>query len=140
MYENYTRQALPNRYYRELLGSALCVFNSNNSFIIENILKHENGQKHTWYKLIDLTAGNLLNIMNETITMNINEDIYNLFRDILSIRNRIVHSYQVTHCDSQILATKDKNNIQSLIEEKDLLDFIKKNEDLSTLLYRYRGY
>lgn len=39
MYEKYSRQALPEKQYRELLGSALCVFNSNNSFIIENILK-----------------------------------------------------------------------------------------------------
>ena len=38
MYENYTRQSLPSRKYRELLGSAVCVFNSNNSFVIENIL------------------------------------------------------------------------------------------------------
>lgn len=38
MYENYTRQALPSKTYRELLGTALCVFNSNNAFIIENVL------------------------------------------------------------------------------------------------------
>lgn len=39
MYEEYSKQALPSKKYRELLGSALCVFNSNNSFIIENILR-----------------------------------------------------------------------------------------------------
>lgn len=38
MYEHYSRQCLPSKKYRELLGSAVCVFNSNNSFIIENIL------------------------------------------------------------------------------------------------------
>lgn len=38
MYEAYTRQSLPSKKYRELLGSALCVFNSNNSFMIENII------------------------------------------------------------------------------------------------------
>ena len=37
MYENYTRQALPPKEYRELLGSAIFVFNSNNAFILENI-------------------------------------------------------------------------------------------------------
>ena len=37
MYEPYTRQSLPSKEYRELLGSALCVFSSNNGFIIENI-------------------------------------------------------------------------------------------------------
>ena len=38
MYEEYTRQSLPSKIYRELLGSAMCVFNSNNCFVIENIL------------------------------------------------------------------------------------------------------
>ena len=38
MYEEYSRQALPSKRYRELLGSSICVFNSNNQFIIENIL------------------------------------------------------------------------------------------------------
>lgn len=39
MYENYTRQSLPDADYRALLGSAISVFNSNNAFIIENILR-----------------------------------------------------------------------------------------------------
>ena len=42
MYEEYSRQALPSKKYRELLGSALCVFNSNNAFVIENILRVDN--------------------------------------------------------------------------------------------------
>lgn len=41
MYENYTRHSLPDKEYRELLGSAICVFNSNNSFIIENVLRED---------------------------------------------------------------------------------------------------
>ena len=48
MYEKYTRQSLPNDDYRELLGSAISVFNSNNAFIIAwndvimlNVLKKE---------------------------------------------------------------------------------------------------
>jgi len=36
MYESYTRQALPSKNYRELIGTAICVFNSNNSFVIED--------------------------------------------------------------------------------------------------------
>lgn len=39
MYESYTRQSLPTKKYRELLGSAMCVFCSNNAFLIENIIK-----------------------------------------------------------------------------------------------------
>lgn len=46
MYENYTKQALPSKSYRELLGSALCVFNSNNTFIIENILRVDNNSQY----------------------------------------------------------------------------------------------
>lgn len=42
MYENYTRQSLPTKEYRELVGTALCVFNSNNGFIIENLIKTDN--------------------------------------------------------------------------------------------------
>ena len=38
MYEKYSRQALPEKDYRELLGTAICVFNSNNAFVIENII------------------------------------------------------------------------------------------------------
>lgn len=41
LYENYSRQALHSKKYRELLGSAIYVFNSNNSFIIENILAND---------------------------------------------------------------------------------------------------
>ena len=49
MYEDYTRQSLPSKEYRELLGSALCVFNSNNAFIIENILREDGGANYNWY-------------------------------------------------------------------------------------------
>ena len=59
MYENYTRQALPTKRYRELLGSAICVFNSNNAFIIENILRFDDAATYNWYELIDKTSGNL---------------------------------------------------------------------------------
>jgi len=45
MYEEYSKQALPSKKYRELLGSALCVFNSNNAFIIENILRVDNEKR-----------------------------------------------------------------------------------------------
>lgn len=41
MYESYSRQALPRAKYRGLLGSAICVFNSNNDFIVENILNYD---------------------------------------------------------------------------------------------------
>lgn len=59
MYEKYTRQALPSKEYRELLGSAICVFNSNNAFIIENILREDTSNKYNWWDLIDKTSGQL---------------------------------------------------------------------------------
>ena len=55
MYENYTRQSLPSKKYRELLGTAICVFNSNNSFVIENILRED--ESYTWDCLIDKESG-----------------------------------------------------------------------------------
>lgn len=67
MYEEYSKQSLPNRKYRELLGSSLCVFNSNNAFIIENILRIEN-DKYNWSDLIDKTSGNLVPIVEKTIS------------------------------------------------------------------------
>lgn len=39
MYETYSKQSLPEKEYRELLGTALCVFSSNNGFLIENIIR-----------------------------------------------------------------------------------------------------
>lgn len=135
MYENYSRQSLPERKYRALLGSALCVFNSNNAFIIENILR-SNKLDYSWYDLMDLEFGKIKNKVEETIN---NNDIYDLYSKLIEMRNRIVHSYQVTYNGKQILATKEKiNNKQFIISEEYLLDFIKYNEKLSLLLHEYR--
>ena len=41
MNESITKQALPSEEYIKLLGIALCVFNSNNAFVIENILNNK---------------------------------------------------------------------------------------------------
>lgn len=140
MYENYSRQSLPSKEYRELLGSSLCVFNSNNSFIIENILSNDIKNVYSWYELIDLESGQLLNPIKETITKNSNTQIATLFQDIITKRNRIIHSFQVTYNNEQILATKDNHNKQFIITENYLLDFIKQNEKLSTKLHSFRGY
>ena len=60
MCENYTRMALPSENYRELLGTAICVFNSNNAFIIETYLRVNTNAGFDWYKLIDKTSGTML--------------------------------------------------------------------------------
>lgn len=143
MYESYTRQALPDKAYRELLGTALCVFNSNNSFIIENILKNDIDKVYNWYELIDRESGKLIEPVKKTISEKSGSDeIADLFDTIVKKRNRIVHSFQITDRDGkQRLATKNKtNNNQFVITEKILKEFIKKNEKLSILLHEFRGY
>ena len=140
MYEEYSRQALPSKKYRELLGSAVCVFNSNNQFIIENILRIDNS-KYNWYELIDKSSGDLSELIKETITKKSNTKIASLFSKLVSKRNRIIHSFQVTDENSeQILRTKDRKNVQYNITEKYLLEFIKENEDLSSMLHKFRSF
>ena len=75
MYESYTRQSLPTKRYRELLGSAICVFNSNNAFIVENILKCDDLDKYDWYHLIDLESGRLKGSVHEVITSKCGDEI-----------------------------------------------------------------
>lgn len=140
MYEEYSRQALPKKDYRALLGSALCVFNSNNAFIIENILRAEN-EEYNWYNLIDRTSGQLRTPIEEIFTEETDSEIVNLFNTIVDKRNRIIHSFQVTNeDDEQILATKERNGRQFYITEAYLKTFIKDNERLSGLLHDYRGH
>ena len=145
MYENYTRQSLPSKKYRELLGSAICVFNSNNSFIVENILHTDQFNEFDWHTQIDKVSGRLLPDVEKTITANSNSEIAELFRTLIATRNRIIHSFQITapagktdDPDNQMLATKYKDGRQELITEKFLLEFIKKNQELSSMLYGYR--
>lgn len=143
MYEDYTKQALPSKRYRELLGSALCVFNANNAFIIENILRSgENGQ-YDWYHLMDSTSGQLAIPIKETISQKTDNTIADLFDELVHTRNRIIHSFQITSDNEQILATKTRvkdGNQQFIITEAYLLEFIKKNEELSKALYQFRGF
>ena len=143
MYESYTRQSLPAKEYRELLGTALCVFNSNNGFIIENIIR--TNTSFDWYELIDKESGLLRTIISETISKGCDTtEIEDLFLKIVSMRNRIIHSFRITsNSGEQVLATKSRKkegNIQFEITEEYLMDFIKKNEMLSALLHQYRGY
>lgn len=139
MYEEYSKQALPSKKYRELLGSAVCVFNSNNQFIIENILRIDNSN-YNWHELIDKTSGELSEPIKGTITKNSNTKITSLFSVLISKRNRIIHSFQITEKDEQILSTKNRKHEQYNISEEYLLEFIKSNELLSTMLHDFRGF
>ncbi len=140
MYEEYTRQALPDKQYRELLGSALCVFNSNNSFIIETVLRNRN--IYSWYSLIDFESGKLKNVVRDAISKKYGDEIEKLFSDIIEQRNRIVHSFQITNKQGkQALATKVYKKCEQFeITEDYLLNFIKLNEKLSDILHDFRGY
>ncbi|XZU98523.1 selenium binding protein [Acinetobacter baumannii] len=147
MYESYTRQALPSKKYRELIGTAICVFNSNNSFMIENILRVDQTGQYEWHKLIDKMSGRLSDDIEKTITAKSDATIAQLFSDIVDIRNRIVHSFQITapagitdDVDNQMLATKHRDGRQERITEEYLMRFIKLNEELSTKLHQFRGF
>ena len=144
MYESYTRQSLPTRQYRELLGSAICVFNSNNAFMIENILRCDEIGKYDWYHLIDLESGKLKNSVHEVISSKCGTEIEDLFVTIVNMRNRIIHSFCITDENGeQILATKEKvkdGNHQFPITEEYLLEFIGLNQQLSDKLHNLRGY
>ncbi|WP_270359922.1 selenium binding protein [Limosilactobacillus mucosae] len=142
MYENYTRQSLPEKDYRELLGTALCVFNANNQFIIENILKIS-GDQHNWWELMDKTSGSILHkVMIEQYGDIVPENIIELFNILVKKRDRIVHSFQTTYSmdtEEQILATKDpKTDEQFIITREYMMDFIKENDKLNDMLYKLR--
>lgn len=139
MYEPYSRQSLPEENYRALLGSAICVFNSNLAFIVENMLR-DDPKSFDWGELINLEGGKLQKRIKQT-SLSERDDICSLFKTICLERNRIVHSFQITNAKGeQVLATRDKNGIQFEITEEYLLNFIAENERLSSLLHAYRGW
>ncbi|UUV99150.1 selenium binding protein [Vagococcus luciliae] len=141
MYEKFTRQLLPSKKYRELLGSSITVFNSNTSFVIENYLKIETSNSFDWYSLIDMTSGRLKNSVQSEIKKASNLKIMEKFEELVEKRNRIVHSFQITDIDGeQRLASKDRNHVQFVITENYLHRFIKENEELSEMLHKLRGY
>ena len=144
MYENYTKQALPERHYRELLGTALYVFNTNCEFIIEIVRRLGIPEKYDWYKLIDMESGRLKPIVSNEITKRYGSDVETLFSDLVERRNRIVHSFGITsRLNQQILATKTlikDGNLQFEITEEYIMKFIELNDQLSSMLHAIRGY
>jgi hypothetical protein len=136
----YSRQSLPSKQYRLLLGTALSVFSSNNGFIIENILNTDSS--YSWYELIDKESGKLIKAIEDTITTNSDVKIANQFGEIVEMRNRIIHGFRITSPDGeQVIATKVKSSGEQFIITKEyLIDFIKKNDELSNMLHTYRGY
>ena len=144
MYEKYTRISLPTKEYRELLGSALCVFNSNFGFLIENILREDSENKYNWFRLIELEAGKLKQPIFDIITSQYGNEIATLYDEIVDMRNRIIHSFRITSKSGEkILATKERGKDggnQFDITEEYLYKFIEANNRLSDLLHTLRGY
>ena len=130
-----TRQSLPTEQYRILLGTAISVFSSNNGFIIENVLRSDDST--SWSKLIDQTSG----AVKKYVAGKLPDPIVQLFADLIEMRNRIIHGFRITNSNGeQTIATKDKLGQQFEITEDYLLDFIRKNEELSIMLHKYRSY
>ena len=141
-----TKQSMPTENYRLLLGTALCAFNSNIGFIIENILRLSDDEKLSWSKLLEKSYKVLEGIVSKTIDNNSETDISKLFKDICDMRNRIIHSFRITDKDgAQILRTKTKKDNNGHEEHYDITeeyleDFIELNGTLSSLLHELRGY
>jgi hypothetical protein len=95
---------------------------------------------YNWYELTDKVSGELSEPIKETITKNSDTKISSLFSELIAKRNRIVHSFQITENREQILRTKNKKHEQYNITEEYLLEFIKANENLSSMLHNFRGY
>ena len=142
MYTDYTCQSLPEHQYLELLGAALCVFNSNHAFIIKMILRLDESEDYNWSRLTDLESGKLKQSIHNVISTKCGNEIEQLFEEIVNRRNRIIHSYRITNSsDAQVLATKVKGQGKRFeITEEYLLEFIRMNEKLSDMLHALRGY
>ena len=112
--------------------------------IIETILRCDDLNKYDWYHLVDLESGLLKGSVHETITARCGDEIERLFVRVINMRNRIIHSYQITNkAGEQALATKDpirNGNRQFEITEEYLVEFIKLNEQLCDKLHTLRGY
>lgn len=137
-----TRQALPPDNYLLLLGTSLCVFNANNAFVIEKILNTSLCTK-SWHELIDLDSGRLKLHIAETISKKAGTtEIADLFEEVVDMRNRIIHSFQITvENGNQMLATKVRHTHEQFrITEDYLRDFIERNERLCDLLNSFSGY
>lgn len=126
-----------------MLGAALCVFNSNNAFVVEIVLRISGEENGSWSQLMDRTSGSLGKVVRKVIEPKYGPAIPDLFSDLVNDRNRMAYSFQITwEQGEQILATKGKENEggnQFVITEDFLLEFISKNEKLSSLLHECRA-
>lgn len=138
-----TRQSTSDDEFLNLLGVCQWVFNSNCGFIIEMIDKeHHSNSDEPWIRLIELTAGNLLNYKNKIETI-LGAEIYSLFSELVNDRNYIIHSIPTgKKIDDYVIPIYRNDTKGKYVEiSKDfMLNFIKRNEELCTLIHKCRGY
>ncbi|WP_288760352.1 selenium binding protein [uncultured Lacticaseibacillus sp.] len=137
MYDtNLTRQSLPDGDLSFLVGVAIVVFNANTQTLIHNYLDDFKESGEDWWTLTDVEAGPLKNKTKDYLLSNDYREIYSCFQDLISQRNRIVHSFSITLPDeTQGLNTLDKKTHDQFVVDKKYLEaFISKNSDFSTLL------
>lgn len=136
-----TRFALPEEDYLTLLGEAVYVFNSNVSFFVENLL---HAGAPDWYELADMMAGQLKDEGKKWLVNEKDKRVLELLCELGNERNRIIHSFPVTHDGRQELRTKTKArdeeqpNYQYQIDRELLRSFIDRNQELSDELYECR--
>lgn len=130
-----SRQSLPDPNYISMVGTALCVFNQNNAFVIENRLYKQS--EPNWHRLMCRTSGQISKNLQSILDCDV--ELATLFSELVEMRNRIIHSFQITKDGRQILRTMDPETmVQFDITEDYLESFIKKNGDLCSMLHRYR--
>lgn len=136
-----TRFALPEEDYLTLLGEAVYVFNSNVPFFVENLL---HAGAPDWYELADMMAGQLKDEGKKWLVNEKDKRVLELLCELGNERNRIIHSFPVTHDGRQELRTKTKAkdeeqpNYQYQIDRELLRSFIDRNQELSDELYECR--
>ena len=136
-----TRFSLPDEEYLTLLGEAVYVFNSNVSFFVENLM---HAGATNWYELTDMTTGRLKDEGKKWLVNEEDVRILELLCDLGNERNRIIHSFPVTHDGRQELRTKvkakdeERPNYQYQIDRELLCSFIDRNQELSDELYKCR--
>lgn len=139
MNESYCRQSLPKRKSRELVGTAICVINQNNSLIIEIYMKANNIKQNEWYHFMKCTSGELKKEVKWFFEKDEEgKEIIQEFEKLVDMRNRIVHCFQYTGNEEQKLRTVTRDKKQYDIDDDYLLNFIKLNNELNEKLSNYR--
>jgi len=138
-----TKQSLTEKEYLYLLGVSQWVFNSNCHFIIEMIdNEHHNNSQTSWFEFLELTAGQIKN-HGGLVQKVLGGDIFKLFSDLVDRRNTIIHCFPSGKKEDGYYVPvyrKSKESPCKKITKEFLREFIQDNEELSSLIYKKRGF